>query len=76
MTSFVGVAPIAAPLPSDMLAILLERGAAMLEGGDISAARKLYARAADGGSGLAAAEVGKTYDPAYLADKPAYLADI
>jgi hypothetical protein len=39
------------------------------EGGDISAARKLYARAAEGGSGLAAAEVGKTYDPTYLADK-------
>jgi type II secretory pathway predicted ATPase ExeA len=69
VTSSVAVAPIAAPLPTDMLTILLERGAAMLEGGDISAARKLYARAAEGGSGLAAAEVGKTYDPSYLADK-------
>jgi hypothetical protein len=27
------------------------------------------ARAAEGGSGLAAAEVGKTYDPTYLADR-------
>ena len=63
VTSSVGVAPIAALLPSDVLAILLERGAAMLEGGDISAARKLYARAAEGGSGLAAAEVGRHTTP-------------
>jgi hypothetical protein len=58
-----------------MLAILLERGAAMLAGGDISAARKLYARAAEGGSGLAAAEVGKTYDPTYLADRHLHRTD-
>ncbi|HEX5327308.1 MAG TPA: hypothetical protein VFW75_11620 [Acetobacteraceae bacterium] len=38
----------------------------MLAIGDISAARLLYARAAAGGSGRAATQLGKTYDPAFL----------
>jgi hypothetical protein len=59
----------AARLPPDILALLLERGAAMLADGDVSAARKVYTRAADGGSSLAAEELGKTYDPKYLADR-------
>jgi hypothetical protein len=49
------------------LALLLSRGDAMLELGDISAARRLYERAAELGSARAATAVGKTYDPAFLA---------
>jgi hypothetical protein len=61
--------PAAAPLPPDIVAKLLERGAAMLAAGDISAARLLYGRAADAGSAQAAVAVGKTYEPAFLANK-------
>jgi TPR repeat protein len=64
-------APLPAPLPARLQAVLLDRGAAMLAGGDLSAARKLYARAADNGSGPAAEEVGKTYDPSFLAGRHA-----
>jgi len=39
----------------------------MLAVGDVSAARRLYERAADAGSGEAAAAAGKTYDPNILA---------
>ena len=39
----------------------------MLAVGDVSAARRLYERAADAGSGEAAAAAGKTYDPSILA---------
>ncbi|HEX5325607.1 MAG TPA: hypothetical protein VFW75_02965 [Acetobacteraceae bacterium] len=48
------------------MAELLSRGDAMLAIADISAARLLYARAAAGGSGRAATQIGKTYDPAFL----------
>ncbi len=61
----------AAPLPPAALAILLDRGAAMLASGDISAARLLYKRAADAGSAQAAAEIGKTYEPTFLANRRA-----
>jgi TPR repeat protein len=43
----------------------------MLATGDISAARLLYKRAADSGSALAAAEIGKTYEPTFLANRRA-----
>jgi type II secretory pathway predicted ATPase ExeA len=49
------------------LALLLSRGDAMLALGDISAARRLYERAAALGSARAATAVGKTYDPVFLA---------
>jgi hypothetical protein len=49
------------------LALLLSRGDAMLELGDISAARRLYERAAALGSARAATAAGKTYDAAFLA---------
>jgi type II secretory pathway predicted ATPase ExeA len=61
----------ASPLPPAILAMLLDRGAAMLATGDISAARLLYKRAADAGSAQAAAEIGKTYEPAFLANRRA-----
>jgi hypothetical protein len=43
----------------------------MLASGDISAARLLYKRAADAGSAQAAAEIGKTYEPTFLANRRA-----
>ena len=63
--------PAASPLPPAVLAILLDRGAAMLATGDISAARLLYKRAADAGSAQAAMEIGKTYEPTFLANRRA-----
>ncbi|HSU04412.1 MAG TPA: hypothetical protein VLI93_02460 [Acetobacteraceae bacterium] len=49
-----------------MLEELLKRGDAMLALGDISGARSMYIRAAEGGSARAARQVGETYDPAFL----------
>jgi len=50
-----------------MVGKLMERGAAMMALGDVSAARLLYQRAAEAGNGQAAIELGRTYDPQYLA---------
>jgi TPR repeat protein len=58
-------APDASP-PLD-LTLLLSRADSMLGLGDISAARRLYERAAALGSARAATAVGKTYDAAFLA---------
>jgi hypothetical protein len=63
--------PAASPLPPAVMAVLLDRGAAMLATGDISAARLLYKRAADSGNAQAAAEIGKTYEPTFLANRRA-----
>ena len=62
----VGQPPSAAAgvLPDTMVAALLRRGDAMLELGDIPAARRFYKRAAKFGSAEAAAAMGATYDPA------------
>jgi hypothetical protein len=60
-------AQIASPTVSLDLTLLLSRGDAMLELGDISAARRLYERAAALGSARAATAAGKTYDAAFLA---------
>jgi TPR repeat protein len=49
-------------------AFLLQRGDALLQLGDVSAARLLYTRAAELGSGTAAMELAKTYDPTFLTD--------
>jgi TPR repeat protein len=54
-------------LPSVPVALLLERGDAMLRLGDIAAARLLYQRAVMVGSARAATSLGKTFDPAVLA---------
>lgn len=48
------------------IAELIERGNQLLDTGDIAAARVFYERAAEQGSGLAAMDVGKTYDPLFL----------
>jgi TPR repeat protein len=50
-----------------MIAALIRRGDAMMELGDISAARLLYERAAVAGSGPAALKLARTYDPEMLA---------
>jgi len=57
--------PVAGP-PLD-LTLLLSRADTMLALGDISAARRLYERAAALGSARAATAAGKTYDPSFLA---------
>jgi TPR repeat protein len=49
------------------LTLLLSRADTMLALGDISAARRLYERAAALGSAQAATAAGKTYDAAFLA---------
>ncbi|MFZ4405955.1 MAG: hypothetical protein ACOYOH_01375 [Paracraurococcus sp.] len=50
-----------------MLAALLRRGDALLALGDVSAARRFYERAAEGGSAAGARAAGRTHDPAVLA---------
>jgi type II secretory pathway predicted ATPase ExeA len=70
-TSVPAAAPAATRLPHDVLARLLERGAAMLAAGDIASARLLFMRAAQAGSAEAAMEVGKTYEPMFLANRGA-----
>ena len=45
---------------------MVRRGDALLDQGDVSAARLLYDRAAIAGSGRAATAMGKTFDPAFL----------
>ena len=55
-----------APLSPAVLALLLRRGDEESAIGDISAARLLYERAAESGSGLAARQLARSYDPAFL----------
>jgi TPR repeat protein len=55
------------PAASQDLAALLARGDAMLELGDVVAARLFYQRAASLGSARGATALGKTYDPVFLA---------
>ena len=54
-------------LPIETIALLLRRGREMLALDDLSAARLLFGRAAEGGSPQAMFELGQTYDPAFLA---------
>jgi type II secretory pathway predicted ATPase ExeA len=53
----------ASPLPPELMAALLKRGAESLDLGDIAAARLLFERAAEAGNATAATALGKTYDP-------------
>ena len=60
-------APSAQPAPSPMTVTpLVDRGDAMLAIGDIAAARLLFRRAADLGSGQAAMKLANTYDPSFI----------
>jgi hypothetical protein len=57
----------AGPRPSAAeITALLGRGDAFLSSGDITSARLFYERAADAGSGLAALQLGATFDPVTL----------
>jgi hypothetical protein len=58
--------PAAVASPPGRMAQLLERGADLIAAGDITAARLIYEHAAAAGSGEAAIEMGKTYDPVFL----------
>jgi hypothetical protein len=59
--------PSAGTVPSaEMVALLLRRGDASFALGDVSSARLLYERAAEGGDGRGATGVAKTYDPMSL----------
>ena len=55
-----------APVSATVLALLLRRGDEESGIGDISAARLLYERAAESGSGLAARQLARTFDMAFL----------
>jgi hypothetical protein len=59
--------PSSAAMPSGVVAMLLDRGNALLATGDVSAARAMYERAALADSGPAAIALGMTYDPRFLA---------
>ena len=49
--------------------MLVERGRAFFEAGDLAAARLLFRRAANAGDAAAALAMGATYDPVVLADR-------
>jgi len=53
-------------IPAEELEAVIRRADSMLALRDISAARLLYAYAAQAGSGRAASALGRTYDPAFL----------
>jgi hypothetical protein len=59
-------APLVQPRDPAELALLIERGEALLRHGDIASARLLLKRAAIEGSAQAAFELGTTFDPAFL----------
>ena len=68
------VAP-SSTLPAEMVEFLLRRGREMLALDDLSAARLLFLRAAEGGSAEAMFAVGQTYDPAVHASLAAGQSD-
>ena len=51
------------------IALLLERGRALFEAGDVAAARLFFRRAANAGDAAAAVAMGATYDPDVLAKR-------
>jgi hypothetical protein len=55
-----------APNPKE-IALLVERGRALFEAGDVAAARLFFRRAANAGDAAAAVAMGATYDPDVLA---------
>jgi hypothetical protein len=59
-------APTAPPRSASDIAKLLVRGDAFLSTGDVASARLFYERAADAGDGLAALQLGATFDPVML----------
>lgn len=59
-------APTGVAVRPELIAILLRRGQEAVAMGDLSAARLLFQRAAEGGSAVAARSVARTYDEAFL----------
>jgi hypothetical protein len=58
------------PAPnSQEIALLVERGRALFEAGDVAAARLFFRRAANAGDAAAAVAMGATYDPDVLAKR-------
>jgi hypothetical protein len=53
-------------LSEEEVSALRGRGDALFRTGDVVSARLFYERAAEGGDGLAALQLGETYDPAFL----------
>jgi TPR repeat protein len=51
------------------IALLVERGRALFEAGDVAAARLFFRRAANAGDAAAAVAMGATYDPDVLAKR-------
>ncbi|MBO0753805.1 MAG: hypothetical protein J2P53_16925, partial [Bradyrhizobiaceae bacterium] len=51
------------------IAMLIERGRALFETGDVAAARLCFRRAANAGDAAAAIAMGSTYDPDVLAQR-------
>jgi len=67
--AYAASAPVPAPaavVSAPILALLLRRGDEQAGLGDVSAARRLYERAAEAGSALAALRLAQTYDPTFL----------
>lgn len=62
-------------LPVETVELLLRRGREMLRLEDVSAARLLFRRAAEGGSAEAMLALGRTFDPAVLGREAGPLAD-
>jgi hypothetical protein len=63
-----GAQPNTPPAPNPQeIALLLERGRALFEAGDVAAARLFFRRAANAGDAAAAIAMGATYDPDVLA---------
>jgi hypothetical protein len=58
--------PVRTVAAAPIIDALVRRGDSLLATGDIAAARQLYTRAADNGSGSAAKALGMTYDPRFL----------
>jgi hypothetical protein len=56
-------------LSAQDIALLIARGRAFFEAGDVASARLLFRRAANAGDAAAALAMGATYDPAVLADR-------
>jgi TPR repeat protein len=59
--------PVKPALGPDEIAMMVERGRALFDVGDIAAARLFFRRAADAGDSQAAIAMGSTYDPEVLA---------
>jgi hypothetical protein len=61
--------PVKPTLGPDEIAMMVERGRAFFDDGDVAAARTFFRRAANAGDSQAAIDMGSTYDPEVLAQR-------